>query len=193
MIFYCTGYNASYPFWNSKKNGRELYDYKANKLNKIYLHTFLYDFPETLAILGIPRVLTFRSFEYQAVAIARLLSKRNKVPLPGRKAMENWEREREIKRRREGTKFHDINYETGETLEWLGEFYKIAGLPELTGEGRVPPVLGQDVRWALEHIKKYPEFGDGNRDESSRGVEDMDKWIVVERGRQLKKDLLAFI
>ncbi len=157
-IFYCTGYKASFPFWNSKANGRPLWDYEGNKLIKGYWHTFFQDF-STLAIVGLPRVLTFRSFEYQAIALARLYSGRNKVPLPPLEVQEKWESEREERRRSEHKKFHDIEWETGETKEWLGRFFEIAGLGTLLGEGRVPPVLGKDLVWAIEHLKKYPEPG----------------------------------
>jgi hypothetical protein len=64
----------------------------------------------------------------------------------------------------------------------------IAGLPRLGGEGRTPPVLGEEVRWAVEHLKKYPEPGkDRSRDEE---VTEDEEWVVVKRER---KDFLAFI
>ncbi|TAQ89302.1 hypothetical protein B7494_g2385 [Chlorociboria aeruginascens] len=182
-VIYCTGYLPSYPFWN-EKNGRPLWDYANRRMAGGYQHTFFKDLPN-VAIVGLPRVLTFRSFEYQAIALARLWSARNWGDLPDVKEMERWERDREVVRRREGKKFHDIDYETGETLEWLGFFYRIAGLGKLTGEGRVPPVLGKEVRWALEHLRKYPEPGRGEEEEK------VDGWVVVERNR--RKDLLAFI
>lgn len=113
--------------------------------------------------------------------------------------MREWEedREKDIGERRK--KFHDIEWETGETLRWLGGLYEIAGLPLLTGEGRVPPVLGQEVRWAIENVKKYPDHREvGNivkslvecldaEEPASRNEE----WVIVERHRE--KDLLAFI
>jgi hypothetical protein len=157
-VIYCTGYKASYPFWNEKVNGRALYDYEGNKIIKTYWHTFFQDF-QTLAIVGLPRVLTFRSFEYQAIALARLYSGRNKVPLPPLSEQQKWESERKEKREKEHKKFHDIEWETGETKEWLGRFFEIAGLGTLTGDGRVPPVLGKDLVWAIEHLRKYPEPG----------------------------------
>ncbi|RFN54029.1 thiol-specific monooxygenase [Fusarium flagelliforme] len=106
-VLYCTGYLPSYPFWNSDANGRPLYDYKKKKLVKTYWHTFFQDIPN-LAVVGMPRVLTFRSFEYQAIAIARLFSGRNAIPLPSREEQEKWERNRESRCRQEGRKFHEI-------------------------------------------------------------------------------------
>ena len=189
-VIYCTGYKASYHFWNAKKNGREIYNYEANKLVKTYLHTFFRDFPTTLGIVGMPRVLTFRSFEYQAIALARVFSghDRGRLLSTGREEMERWEREREDVRRNDGKKFHDIDWETGETWGWLQELYNIAGLPKLGGEGRTPPVLGEEVRWAVEHLRKYPEPGkDGNKFED---VGENGEWVIVRKNR---KDLLAFI
>jgi hypothetical protein len=198
-VIYCTGYLPSFPFWNVKNNGREIWDYKNNKLVKTYLHTFFHDF-ERLGIVGVPRALTFRSFEYQAVALARLWSGRQSVGLPGLEEQERWEREREERVKREGLRFHDVQWDTGETLGWLGALYGIAGLGLLTGEGRVPPVLGEDVRWAIENLRKYPEpgkseDGDGDSKETGElgglGDEKNGEWVVVER--TAKKDLLAFI
>ncbi|KAG4436193.1 hypothetical protein IFR05_008321 [Cadophora sp. M221] len=195
-VIYCTGYKASFPFWNVRNNGREIWDYEKNKLVKSYIHTFFHDF-KTLGIVGVPRVLTFRSFEYQAITLARLFSGRETKELPALEAREQWERDREESVNHEGKKFHDIEWETGETVGWLGELYGIAGLGLLTGEGRVPPVLGEEVRWAIEHLRKYPEPGKDRvstegSSQSSRQSNDKDvsEWVLVNRK---KKDLLAFI
>ena len=189
-VIYCTGYKASFPFWNTRNNGRDIFDYQANKLVKTYLHTFFRDFPTTLAIVGMPRVLSFRSFEYQAIALARVFADRDEGRLlkRGVKEMENWESQREENRKKEGKKFHDVEWETGETLGWLQELYAIAGLPQLNGAGRFPPVLAEEVRWAIEHLRKYPEPGkDGDKNEEVGGESE---WVIVRKDR---KDLLAFI
>jgi len=190
IVIYCTGYQPSFPFWNSKNNGRPLWDYGSNRLTSSYLHTFHPSFP-TLGIVGIPRVLTFRSFEYQAIALARIFSKRNNKSLPPISAQRKWEQERIKLVEKEKRYFHEITWETGETLEWFTELFEIAGLPTLTGEGRIPPVLREDVRWAIENIKKYPEH-----DQQASEEEDVqkvgDEWVIVKRERA-KKDLLSFI
>jgi hypothetical protein len=98
----------------------------------------------------------------------------------------------------DGRKFHDIQWETGETKEWLGSLFEIAGLGTLLGDGRIPPVLGKELVWALEHIKKYPEPEDKERKDGIGAFEPRDigqsavdaDWILVEKDR---KDLLAFI
>lgn len=146
--------------------------------------------------MGVPRVLTFRSFEYQAIALARLFANREATGLPDVAEQERWEREREEQQNRRRKKYHDIEWENGETLRWLGTLYQIAGLGQLTGEGMLPPVLGEEVRWAIEHLRKYPEpERDGNEDGSaSRELGDKhneDGWVLVEK--EVEKDLLAFI
>lgn len=155
---------------------------------KGYWHTFLHDFP-TLGLVGVPRVLTFRSWEYQAITLARLFAGRLAKPLPGRAEMERWERERLSVVRREGRKFHDIPWENGETREWIEQLFEWAGLGTLGGDGRLPPTLGREVIWAIEHLRKYPEPGkDVKLEEEEEGEER--EWIVVEA---VKKDLLHFI
>ena len=167
-VIYCTGYRPSYPFWHAAANGRDgngvggagLWDYEADKLVGNYWHTFFRDLP-TLAAVGVPRTLTFRSFEYQAVAIARLWAGRSVVGLPDAAEQARWEADRERLVRREHRRFHDIPWEDGETRGWLQGLFDIAGLGTLTGEGRVPPVLTRETIWAIEHLRKYPEPGKG--------------------------------
>lgn len=186
-VIYCTGYRHSFPFWNVKNNGRLLWDETENKLIRNYWHTFLHDFP-TVGVIGVPRVLTFRSWEYQAITLARLFAGRLSKPLPGIGEMERWERERSQVVKREGRKFHDIVWEVGggETLEWLEGLFEWAGLGTLEGDGRLPPTLGRDVIWAIEHVRKYPEPGkDGMEAEEEEG-----EWVVVDG---VRKDLLHFI
>ncbi len=90
-IVYCTGYKISFPFWNIKANGRALWDYAEDRIIGNYQHTFVQDFP-TLGIIGVPRALTFRSFEYQAVALARVFAGR--ATLPPVEEQRVWEAER---------------------------------------------------------------------------------------------------
>lgn len=198
-IIYCTGYRPSFPFWNARANGGAIYDYVQNRLTGIYQHTFFQDFPN-LGIIGMPRVLTFRSFEYQAVALARVFVRRNGVPLPPREEQRRWEKDRAELVKRERRKFHDIPWDNGETMEWLRWLFETAGLPLLEGLGRCPPVLGYETRWAIEHIKKYPEPGDGDGKtiqqqtesaETREGDSEVDSWTLVNYGEM--RDSLHFI
>lgn len=164
-VIYCTGYLPSYPFWNSANNhGRPFWDYEKRKLAKTFQHTFFQDFA-TLAVVGVPRTLTFRSFEYQAIAIARLWAGRAARQLPSVREMEEWETDREGLTK--GKKFHDIDWDGGETVGYLTFFYELAGLAGLLGDGRNPPRLSKELRWALKHLKKYPEPGRGDGDDGS--------------------------
>ncbi|KAH7083972.1 dimethylaniline monooxygenase (N-oxide forming) [Paraphoma chrysanthemicola] len=183
-VIYCTGYKPSFPFWNEEKNGGPLYDYSENRLKGFYQHTISTRYPTSLAIVGIPRVLTFRSFEYQAIALARLFAGRNAKPLLSVVEMEKWEKERVELVKREHRTFHTILWDNGETMEWFRWFYEFSGLPLLEGKGRVPPVLDEQARWAYDHIKKYPE---PHKDRKTVQEED---WVIVEERR---KDSAHFI
>ncbi|KAF2009660.1 putative dimethylaniline monooxygenase [Aaosphaeria arxii CBS 175.79] len=184
-VIYCTGYKPSFPFWNSKANGGPIFDYRENRILGSYQHTFLQKYPYSIAIVGLPRVLTFRSFEYQAVAIARLFSGRSSKPLPSISEMREWEKDRAGLVKRERRKFHDIQWENGETMEWLSFLYELAGLPKLEGEGRYPPVLDEKTRWAIKHVRKYPEPG-------NKESEDNEGWVLVNK-EETRKDILHFI
>lgn len=183
-VIYCTGYKPSFPFWNETANRGPLYDYTENRLLNFYQHTFSQRFPNALGIVGIPRVLTFRSFEYQAIALARLFSGRNSSDLPPLKVQREWESDRAELVKRERRKFHDIQWDNGESMAWLDFLYRTAGLPRLEGQGLYPPVLDKETRWAIEHIRKYPEPGQGDSEAELEG------WVLVER---CKKDSLHFI
>jgi hypothetical protein len=183
-VIYCTGYKASFPFWNTNANGAPLWDYTHDRLVGNYLHTFLTDFP-TVGIVGIPRTLTFRSFEYQAIALARVFSRRNAIPLPSREQQQHWEKERSELVSREKRRFHDIPWDNGETISYLQQLFEIAGLPRIEGQGRYPPVLGERTRWAIEHVTKFP-LPDKDKDEEERHG-----WTVISASSC--KDSLHFI
>lgn len=188
VVVYCTGYKPSFPFWNEQTNGRPIYDYRNDRLINTYWHTCFHDFP-TLAIVGMPRVLTFRAMEYQAIALARLFAGRESAPLPSVEEQKRWEKDRAMLSREEHTKFHDIPWDNGETKEYLGWLYDVAGLPTLFGEGRTPPVLNEETIWAIENVRKYPEPKTlQNQDEDLDS--ELNDWIVVPRR---KKDSLSFI
>lgn len=192
-IIYATGYRPSFPFWNEAANGRPIYDYEVGKLVNTYWHTFFHDLP-TLAAVGIEKGLTFRSFEYQAVALARLFSGRNAIPLPPAREQRRWEKERtQWVKASPGRKFHDIESEPGrlgeDSFKWLGYLYRLAGLGTLTGDGRVPPVLSRELLHAVRTIHKYPRYDEGGADAevyhhhggSSRGGKQAAKeWVVVD-------------
>lgn len=199
-VVYCTGYRPSFPFWNAERNGGEIYDYENGKLVGTYWHTF-FSAHRTLGIVGIQKALTFRSFEYQAVALARLFAGRNVLPLPPLREMRRWEDDRLRWVNETGRKYHDVESQPGrlgeDTLIWLGFLYKMAGLGTLKGDGRLPPVLSTEVREALKNIRKYPrrdpdekkldpDDHDGQKRTAntrgrSEGVKDENEWVLVSR------------
>lgn len=188
-IIYCTGYKASFPFWNEKANKAPLWNYKRDRLVGSYQHTFFRDYPN-LGIVGLPRTLTFRSFEYQAIALARLWSNRNSMALPPREIQEWWEIEQDRKTRSRRGKFHDIPWENGETTEYLEYLFKIAGLGTIHGEGRIPPALGKEMVWAIEHIHKYPEPPTHEKNGVGADEDEGESWLLVPDRR---KDLFGFL
>ncbi|KUL89853.1 hypothetical protein ZTR_02960 [Talaromyces verruculosus] len=188
QVIYCTGYKASFPFWNVKANGAPIYDYTRDLVVGNYLHVFLTDFP-TIGIVGIPRTLTFRSFNYQAIALARVFSGRNTHPLPSAEEQREWLTRRLELVTRQHRKFHDIPWDEGESLNYFRELYELAGLPRIEGLGQVPPVLDGETRWAIENVKKYPVPGD-ERLKGGSGDEE-EAWTVVGRGQW--RDSLHFI
>jgi hypothetical protein len=187
-IIYCTGYKPSFPFWNEKANGGPLYDYEEGRLQGNYQHTFSRTYPQTLGVVGLPRVLTFRAFEYQAVALARLFSGRSKFSLPSASEQKDWELYRAKLVKAEGRKFHDIQWDNDETMDWLRFLYNFSGLPALEGYGKSPPVLDSKTRWAIENVRKYPD----HKGEDEKDAIDLQKWIVVP-DRRKERDSLHFI
>lgn len=74
-------------------------------------------------------------------------------------------------------------------MDWLRFLFELSGLPILEGSGRYLPILGEETRWAIEHVRKYPEPGQ-MKDETD---EEMDgEWTVI-KSAQPSKDRLHFI
>ncbi|KAM3527631.1 hypothetical protein NHJ13051_002822 [Beauveria bassiana] len=152
-VIYCTGYKPSFPFWNQETNGGPLFDYRLNRLLGCYQHVFFRDYP-TLGVVGFPRTLTFRSFEYQAIALARLWSGRNAQPLPSPRHQQQWEEERAERTEAQHQYFHDVPW-GAETNEYLRELFNFAGLTTLAGDGLLPPPLTRRMVWEYENVLKW--------------------------------------
>lgn len=67
-----------------------------------------------------------------------------------------WDKDRVTLVRKEQRKFHDIQCRTGRRRSGWHNSLKSQGWKFSGGEGRIPPVLGHEVRWAIENIKKCP-------------------------------------
>lgn len=158
-IIYCTGYKPSFPFWNAKSNGRDLYDYEKGKLNGSYLHTFFQDYP-TLGIIGLGQSLSFRSYEYQAIALARVFAETNAAALASLTEQKEWETSWEEVSKGEDADFHTVPFERGELLRWYTQLSNIAGIP-FCGKGRLPPAFTDETLWQLQNIRRLDEPGNG--------------------------------
>ena len=70
-------------------------------------------------------------------------------------------------------------------MDWFRWLFDFAGLPQLEGVGRYPPVLDKETRWTIENVKKYPEHGGEDKEERQSNDE---PWELVN-----VKDSLHFI
>lgn len=124
------------------------------------------------------------------MALARLFSERNVLPLPSAMSMRKWEAERARWAAETGHKFHDVESQPGplgsESFVWLGFLYRFAGLGTLKGDGRVPPVLSQEVLDALKTIHKYPSAEE--EDGKAATEEDGGPGVEVSRDEWKKRD-----
>ncbi|KAK6645733.1 hypothetical protein PHAVU_L001665 [Phaseolus vulgaris] len=76
-VLYCTGYNYSFPFLDTK--GIVVVD--DNRVGPLYEHTFPPSLAPSLSLVGIPkRILGLPFFEYQGKWIAELLSGKKVLP-----------------------------------------------------------------------------------------------------------------
>ena len=139
IVYFATGYKLSYPFLEPNPVTA------ANRLAGFYQHTFSVADP-TLAVVGqIRAALSFRSYEYQAVAVARVLAGRGK--LPPTQEQKAWEEER-VKRLGPTHIFHTIAPDFGEYFETLRA---IAGPPVEGTEAYELPAWRDD--WAARGFR----------------------------------------
>jgi len=91
-----------------------------NRLDGFYQHIFKIGDP-TLTIVGqVKAAVSFRVYEYQAVAAARFLAGRSK-PLPGIQEQYEWERKR-LEYKGPTARFHEIRPDFAEYFNWLRDF-----------------------------------------------------------------------
>ncbi|TDZ24363.1 Thiol-specific monooxygenase [Colletotrichum orbiculare MAFF 240422] len=136
-IIFGTGYTFSFPFL-PKVQERVL---QANsRLPGVYYHAWDIEDP-TLAFLGMcGGGFTFRLFEWQAVAVARLLAGRGN-PLPSKEDQREWERKR-VAEFGGGRDYYTIAPHWKDVFEYLRS---VAGDPAPGTTGRVLPVF--DDNW----------------------------------------------
>ncbi|KAL4957475.1 hypothetical protein BDW69DRAFT_200780 [Aspergillus filifer] len=138
-ILFATGYRLVYPFLSPDPVT------PSNRVAGFYQHIFKIGDP-SLALVGQVRgALSFRVYEYQAVAVARYFANHNGKALPTPQEQDAWEVER-LKYKGASTLFHEIKPDFKEYFEYLRE---LAGPAVEETSGYPLPVFGDD----------WPELG----------------------------------
>ncbi|KAJ5506349.1 hypothetical protein LT330_004448 [Penicillium expansum] len=113
-IIFATGYKLSYPFLPFEAVTPQ------NRLAGFYQHIFRIGDP-SLAVIGQVRAaISFRIYEYQAVAVSRFFAGRSK-DLPIQTEQEDWE-ERRLQYKGPTELFHEIKPDFVDYYGWLREF-----------------------------------------------------------------------
>lgn len=135
-VIFATGYHLSYPFLDPNPVTPN------NRVAGFYQHIFKIGDP-SLALVGQVRAaVSFRVYEYQAVAVARYFADRNARPLPSPQEQDLWEVER-LKHCNPTADFHAIRPDFKGYFEFLRD---LAGSPAAGSDGyELPP---WDDKWA---------------------------------------------
>ncbi|KAL4779896.1 putative dimethylaniline monooxygenase [Aspergillus varians] len=113
-LIFGTGYKLSYPFFPFEAVTPE------NRMAGFYQHIFHMDDP-SLAVIGQVRAaISFRVYEYQAVAVSRFLAGRS-ASLPSKEAQKEWEQSRLLEKGPTEL-FHEIKPDFTGYYGWLREF-----------------------------------------------------------------------
>ncbi|KAH8808669.1 putative dimethylaniline monooxygenase [Xylogone sp. PMI_703] len=113
-VIFATGYKLSYAFIPGNPVTEQ------NRLQGFYQHIFKIGDP-TLAVVGqVKAAISFRVYEYQAVAVARFLAGRSQA-LPGIHEQYEWERKR-LEYKGPTNSFHEVKPDFAEYFNWLRDF-----------------------------------------------------------------------
>lgn len=116
-IIFGTGYRLSYPFLKPNPVTPQ------NRLAGFYQHIFKIGDPSLSVVGQVKAALSFRVYEYQAVAVARLLAGR--ATLPPVAEQKDWEVKR-LAYKGPTNNFHEIKPDLAEYFIWLRD---LAGKP----------------------------------------------------------------
>ncbi|KAB8236264.1 uncharacterized protein BDW43DRAFT_323986 [Aspergillus alliaceus] len=118
-VIFATGFHLAYPFLRPNPTTPN------NRVAGFYQHVFKIGDP-SLALVGQVRAaISFRVYEYQAVAVARYFAGRNAKPLPSAQVQDLWEIER-LKYKGPSSLFHEIKPDFKEYFDFLRD---LAGPP----------------------------------------------------------------
>lgn len=130
-VIFATGYRLSYPFLNPDPVTPN------NRLAGFYQHLFKIGDPSLTVVGQVKAGISFRVYEYQAVAVARYFAGREAKPLPPLQEQDLWETKR-LEFKGPSTNFHEIKPDWKEYFDFLVD---LAG----------PPASGSDAhelpRW----------------------------------------------
>ncbi|KAJ3961158.1 hypothetical protein N0V92_002132 [Colletotrichum tropicale] len=132
IVLFATGYDFSFPFLPKLK-------IENRRIPRLYQHVFHTDDPSLSFVGMVTGGFTFRVFEWQAVAAARVFAGRGQ--LPSTTEMERWEEDR-LAKRGDGVPFYTLSPDFEEYFEALRA---IAGEPAPGSTGRILPKF--DPKW----------------------------------------------
>ncbi|KAL4861786.1 hypothetical protein BDV12DRAFT_207769 [Aspergillus spectabilis] len=133
-VIFATGYKLSYPFLVPDPVT------PSNRVAGLYQHIFKIGDPSLSFVGQVRGALSFRVYEYQAVAVARYLAGNNAKPLPSPQEQDQWEVER-LKYKGPTTLFHEIKPDFKEYFDYLRDF---SGPPAKGTNGYELPPFGDD-------------------------------------------------
>lgn len=145
-VVYATGYQFSFPFFDN------LYPDFVDQaiVPHLYQHTFYIKDP-LVCVVGVPiDGISFRVFEYQAIAVSRYLS--GKIALPDAENQQQWLNKR-YEKWGNSRRYHTLGAD--EALQYAQEITALGGGVTLGGPGRSFPVYSEDdVRLYYELVGK---------------------------------------
>ncbi|KAF2640573.1 dimethylaniline monooxygenase [Massarina eburnea CBS 473.64] len=136
-VHFATGYHLSYPFLNPNPvtpNGR---------LAGFYHHVFNITDPSLTVVGQVKAAISFRVYEYQAVAVARYFAGRG-GGLPSPRAQDDWQVER-LQYKGPTSSFHEIK---PDFAEYFGFLRAVAGKPAEESDGYELPEWEDE--WAVK-------------------------------------------
>ncbi|OQV10112.1 hypothetical protein CLAIMM_14156 [Cladophialophora immunda] len=135
-VIFATGYRLSYPFLSPDPVTPN------NRLAGFYQHLFKIGDPSLTIIGQLKAGISFRVYEYQAVAVARYFAGREAKSLAPPHEQDLWETKR-LQYKGPGINFHEIK---GDWSEYYGFLCDLAGPPAVnTSAYELPP---WDEKWA---------------------------------------------
>lgn len=156
-VIFATGYKLSYPFITPDPVTPN------NRVSGFYQHIFKIGDP-SLALVGQVRAgISFRVYEYQAVAVARYFAGRNKASLPSPREQDQWEVDR-LRYKGNSPIFHEIKPDFKEYFDFLTELagpaapesnsYLLAPWEDKWAEQAFEILQLKDKYWKSLHRKK---------------------------------------